>query len=78
VRIRRPRPARAVANRDRRLAPEAFLGSLTEPQADLARHELASVIAELRRSGLDYQLAKACRLRRVVLTAAEAFVEVEQ
>ena len=60
---------------------EPFLRTLTEPQADLALRALANIIAELRASGLDYQLGKAHRLRRAVVAAAEAFsdaVEVEQ
>jgi len=60
---------------------DPFLRTLTEPQADLALRELATVIAELRVSGLDYQLGKACRLRGAVVASAEAFSdagEVEQ
>jgi hypothetical protein len=59
---------------------DPFLRTLTEPQADLALRELANIIAELRVSGLDYQLEKARRLRRAVVASAEAFsdaVEVE-
>jgi hypothetical protein len=43
---------------------EPFLCTFTEPQADLALRELATIIAELRVSGLDYQLEKARRLSR--------------
>jgi hypothetical protein len=48
---------------------EAFLKRLPERAADLAVRELAQVITELRAAGLDYQVSKAQRLRRLVLTS---------
>ena len=46
---------------------EGFLGGLAEEHADLVVRELAAIIGELRRERLDYELAKAIRLRKVVL-----------
>lgn len=56
---------------------EPFLRALSEPDADRALRDLASIIAELRTAGLEPQLDKAQVLRRAVLAAAEAFTECE-
>ncbi|WP_437909560.1 hypothetical protein WME95_17790 [Sorangium sp. So ce327] len=45
----------------------AFLGALQEEHANLAVRELSGIIAELRREGLDHQLARALTLRKAVL-----------
>lgn len=47
-----------------------YLTRLPESAADLAMRELARVIAELRRAGLEYQRDKAHRLRGSVLQSA--------
>ncbi|WP_437665351.1 hypothetical protein [Sorangium sp. So ce1182] len=46
---------------------DGFLGALQEEHANVAVRELASIIPELRRERLDYQLARALELRRAVL-----------
>lgn len=52
---------------------EDFLGALPEAAADLAMRELTRIIAELRSADLEYQRAKARRLRgRVLASAASA------
>ncbi|HEX2688121.1 MAG TPA: hypothetical protein VHN14_15940 [Kofleriaceae bacterium] len=56
---------------------EAFLKRLPERAADLAVRELARVITELRAAGLDYQVSKAQRLRRLVLASADDDVRRE-
>jgi hypothetical protein len=56
------------------LAGERLLRSARtddEPHADLALRDLASLIAELRAAGLEYQLDKARRLRRAVVAVAD-------
>lgn len=50
---------------------DVFLAWLPERAADIAVRELAGIISELRAAGLDYQLSKAQRLRRLVLASAE-------
>ncbi|MEZ4364029.1 MAG: hypothetical protein R3B48_27900 [Kofleriaceae bacterium] len=50
---------------------EVFLEWLPERAADLAIHDLARLITELRAAGLDDQVFKAQRLRRLVLTSAD-------
>jgi hypothetical protein len=50
---------------------EVFLESLPERAADSGVRELARTIAELRAAGLDYQVSKAQRLRRLVLASAK-------
>lgn len=49
----------------------AFLRALPERCADVAVRVLASIIAELRGAGLDYQLGKACALRQTLVSAAD-------
>lgn len=50
---------------------DVFLEWLPQRAADVAVRELARIITELRAAGLDYQLSKAQRLRRLVLTSDE-------
>ena len=50
---------------------EVFLERLPECAADLAVPALARFITELRAAGLDYQVSKAQRLRRLVLASAD-------
>jgi hypothetical protein len=50
---------------------EGFLSTLPELHADQALRELARILAELRREGLNYPLGKAIRLRRVLVSAAD-------
>jgi hypothetical protein len=51
-----------------------FLRELPEAYADIAIRELASIIAELRRAGLEYQLEKACGLRSAVVAVANELI----
>ncbi|MEO6773226.1 MAG: hypothetical protein ABI467_09405 [Kofleriaceae bacterium] len=53
---------------------DVFLEWLPEPVADGAVRELARIIGELRAAGLDHQVSKAQRLRRLVLASADKVV----
>lgn len=53
---------------------EGFLASLPEECADLAMRELSSIIAELRREEIDYQLEKARVFRAALLGATKGLL----
>jgi hypothetical protein len=50
---------------------DEFLAGLPEEHADAALRDLASIITELRRERLEYQLGKAIALRRRVMASAD-------